>query len=352
MRTWSRATLATSSATATRPEPTDSLAGVSPSAFKPSWWLRNRHLQTIWPYIFRDPGKPAYRRERIELPDGDFVDIDWHGETVRPSPVVVLLHGLEGSSESHYLRAIVRQLEAQGWRSAIMHFRGCSGEPNRLPHSYHSGDTADLDHFIRLLKTREPDTPLAAVGYSLGGNVLLKWCGETAERCPLSTAVAISVPFDLTIASRTLDAGRGIHALYRWWMLRSLKRTTLKKIELGLLPEYTADDINAMCTFGEFDDKITAMQNGFVNAAEYYRCASSKPWLGRIRIPTLILHSRDDPFIDQRGIPAAHELSRCVHMELSEHGGHVGFFSSPAPLQAADYWLDQRIADHLRSHLG
>ena len=309
--------------------------------FKPAWWSRNPHLQTLWPFLFKQGGSPAYRRERFVLPDNDFIDIDWL-DTARGKPTVILLHGLEGGSDSHYIRANSMLLAAAGLRVAVMHFRGCSGELNRLPRGYHSGDTADLSQFVSELLTREPGTPIAAVGFSLGGNVLLKWCGETGTGCPLAFAVAVSVPFDLMVAADSLDSG--VSRLYQWWLVKSLKQTTLKKIDKGLL-NYEREKIQRLNTFTEFDDMVTAPLHGFQGAMDYYRRCSSRPWLKHIKIPTLLLQAEDDPFLNKCGLPDASELSDTVMFELSGHGGHVGFVNA-IPANGRSGWLEARICDY------
>src|SRR5580704_6495536 len=168
---------------------------MSGNEFKPAWWLPNSHLQTLWPAIFRSNiKKVALERERLELPDGDFIDLDWL-DRQKTGPLILILHGFEGSIESHYAKGMLCSINQQGWRGVFMHFRGCSGEPNRLPRGYHSGETNDLHYVIQILQQREPDIDLAAIGYSLGGNVLLKWLGETGLENPLKAAIAISVPF-------------------------------------------------------------------------------------------------------------------------------------------------------------
>lgn len=309
--------------------------------FKPAWWSRNPHLQTLWPFLFRRGISPGFRRERFELEDGDFVDIDWLG-TDKQQPIVILLHGLEGGSDSHYIRSVSKILATQDFRVAVMHFRGCSGELNRLPRGYHSGDTLDIAAFVSTLKKNEPSTPLAAVGFSLGGNVLLKWCGETGNNCPLQFAIAVSVPFDLTIAADSLASG--LSRVYQWWLVRSLRQTTLAKIDTGLL-NYERNEILRLKTFEQFDDKVTAPLHGFDDAADYYHQCSSRPWLSQIRIPALLIQARDDPFLDASGIPDKHELADSVTLEVSRHGGHVGFVTGTVTSGEQD-WLASRIRNY------
>jgi len=306
--------------------------------FVPAWWCRNAHLQTIWPVVARPLIRPLYRRERLELADGDFIDLDWfdgHGDR----GIAVLLHGLEGSSRSHYIRSLACRLAAHGWDPLVMHFRGCSGTPNRLARGYHSGDTADLDHVIRMLRQRHPESRLVAAGFSLGGNVLLKWSGEQGAACPLSAVVAVSVPFDLAVAARTLECGAS--RLYERWLLSHLRHSAQIKISHGLI-DLDAQRLRHLDSFHAFDDYVTAPLHGFSGADDYYRRASCRSWLRRIRVQTLIVQARDDPFLAPDGLPTADQLSPAITFELSAHGGHVGFVSGRTPLRP-HYWLDRRI---------
>ena len=316
---------------------------ISPSDFRPAWWLPNAHLQTLWPTLFRRGLKAALRRERLELPDGDFLDLDWTaGDT---GPIVVVLHGLEGSSRSPYAQGILSALHEGGWRAVLMHFRGCSGEPNRLTRWYHSGETSDLALVVEWLRQRR--APLAAVGFSLGGNVLLKWLGERGEQAPLAAAVAVSVPFDLKQCAIRLETS--FSRLYQWKLLRSLQRNIRRKFSLLPCPVALAD-LRRAKTFREFDDLITAPLHGFVSADDYYARSSSRQYLKGIRIPTLILHALDDPFMTPDAVPRASELSPSVTLELSVRGGHVGFVEGTWPW-TPNYWLEHRIPRYLSAYL-
>ncbi|MGD8378160.1 MAG: hydrolase [Gammaproteobacteria bacterium] len=316
------------------------------SEFRPPWWLRNAHLQTILPNVLRPLPNLRLRRERLELPDGDFVDIDWTGP--EQGPIVVLLHGLEGSVRSRYAAGLMHQLASAGLRGALLYFRGCSGEPNRLDRWYHSGATADLDYFINRLAEREPTTPLAAVGYSLGGNALLKWLGEQGDNAPVATGVAVSVPFDLGRASSSINSG--FSHLYEWQLVRHMKRSVYRKFA-GRQPDTPINlDLTGVNSFREFDNHVTAPLHGFSDADDYYRRCSSRHFLRRIQRPTLIIHSIDDPFMSPETVPAPDELSTMVRLELSQHGGHVGFLAGRPPFKA-EFWLETRIMKHLRSAL-
>lgn len=315
------------------------------SAFKPAWWLPGPHLQTLWPNLLRRRPCVALRRGRLELPDGDFLDLDW--TTGSAGPLVLVLHGLEGRSSSHYAAGLMQAVHACGMRAVLMHFRGCSGEPNRLERSYHSGETGDLEHVVRVLREREPGTPLAAVGYSLGGNVLLKWLGERGEQAPLAAAVAVSVPFDLHRAAWRLE--RGLSRLYQWALLRSLRRSVGRKFRRRTAP-FDLTAVAQLASFRAFDGHVTAPLHGFRDADDYYTRSSCGQYLKRIAIPTLVLHALDDPFMTADAVPAAAELSEKITLELSARGGHVGFVAGALPWQPR-YWLEERIPAYLLAAL-
>lgn len=309
----------------------------APTPFKPAWWCRNRHLQTLWPVLFRRHPHPELRRERLELPDGDFVDLDWTLNTT--GPIVILLHGLEGSSRSHYARGMLNALPRHGLRAVLMHFRGCSGEPNRLPRAYHSGETGDLNFLVNTLREREPDTALAAIGYSLGGNVLLKWLGEQRERAPLKAAVAVSVPF--LLHESVAHMNRGFARLYQGHLLHRLKHSVRRKARRHA-PPAPLHELRRMTSFFDFDDRITGPLHGFQGAMHYYTSSSSRQYLPHIRVPTLLVQSLDDPFMPDTVLPNEQELSPTTTLSLQRHGGHVGFVGGSAPWRPR-YWLDDAI---------
>lgn len=313
-------------------------------AFKPAWWCRGAHLQTLWPVLVRRPPDVRLRRERLELPDGDFIDLDWlvHGEAT--GPLVVILHGLEGSSDSQYARGLLAVLGERKWRAAVMHFRGCSGEPNRLARSYHSGETGDLAHVISVLRSRARRAPLGVVGYSLGGNVLLKWLGESGTTA-IDAAVAVSVPFDLARAAERLE--RGVSRLYQWELVQRLHASVERK--RARIPLPLRADVSTLRTFRDFDEHVTAPLHGFRGADHYYAVASSRQYLHGIRVATLLLHAADDPFMTAQAVPRADELSPTTTLELSARGGHVGFVGGRWPWRP-DYWLEQRIPAFLEEH--
>lgn len=310
------------------------------SGFTPNHLLENRHVQTIFPNVIVPRPRVRVRHEYLELPDGDFTRVDWTSGT--EGPIVIVLHGLEGSIKSHYAARIMRRLHQLGLRAALLHFRGCGGLPNRLPIGYHSGFTQDLEYFTGLLKQREPDTPLAAVGYSLGGNVLLKWLGESSHSHWLVTAVSASVPFDLTDAADTVE--HGASRIYKWSLLGSMRRSSIRKFK-RVKPPFALPDIRKLRSFRDFDNALTAPLHGFRDAQDYYTSCSSRRYLRNINVPTLILQASDDPLMTPKSIPAAEELSSAVTLELSQRGGHVGFVNGS--LLRPNMWLAERISKHL-----
>lgn len=309
--------------------------------FVPAWWCRGPHAQTLWPYLFRRRPDVALVRERLELPDGDFLDLDWTAGN--SGPIVLLLHGLEGSSSSKYARGLLRAVHERGWRGVLMHFRGCSGDANRLARGYHSGETTDLEYVIAQLHARAPHTPLAVVGYSLGGNVLLKWLGETGLTAPLCAAVAVSVPYLLNVSAARLE--RGVSRAYQWSLVRRMRRSVLRKRARVTLPIDT-ENVARLKTFREFDEHVTAPLHGFRGADHYYSTSSSRQYLAGIALPTLLLHALDDPFMTPDTVPESHEASTSVRYEFSPHGGHVGFVAGRFPWSAR-YWLEERIPGFL-----
>jgi predicted alpha/beta-fold hydrolase len=321
------------------------------SRFQPGRGLRNPHFQTI---LANGPFSPrpriCVRRERVELPDGDFLDLDWlESETATANkPLVLVLHGLTGSLQSRYAADLFSLIERQGWRAVLMNFRGCSGHPNRLPRTYHAGDTGDFEYVLSHLRRRGDGAPIAAVGYSLGGNVLLKHLGVAKSATPLVTGVAVSVPFDLEIAAHSLN--KGLARLYQANLLKQLKKSICLKYRLATCPFDWKRAMRA-ADFFEFDDAVTAPLHGFSGVLDYYRKSSSKQYLGDISIPALIVHAEDDPFIDRIAIPGARELSATLTLEVSQYGGHVGFLQG-WPHRHRNRWLPTRIVAHLAECFG
>lgn len=319
------------------------LASDSPGAYVAPAWLPGGDVQTIYTSLFIRVPHVEYRRERLELADGDFLDFDWlDGSPVQP--VVVLFHGLEGSSDSVYARDLISRLQARGWSGVVAHFRGCSGEDNRLPRAYFAGDSVDIETMLRHVKSRHPDAPLYAVGVSLGGNALLKWLGEqgTAASSLVDRAVAVSAPVDLTAAGHALDQGFN-RSVYTARFLTTLKAKALRKAEKfpGLLD---AQAIEASTTFREFDTLVTARLHGYRDADDYWLRVSSKPLLKSIAVPTLVINARNDPFLPADALPGPSEVAPSVQLEQPETGGHVAFPSGPFPGNAD--WLPARILHH------
>jgi predicted alpha/beta-fold hydrolase len=286
----------------------------------------------------------ALSPERLELADGDFIDLLWTPDN--GGPLVLVVHGLQGSLASHYSRTTLKSLHDSGFRSVFMHLRGCSGEPNRLDRSYHSGATEDLEAVLEHLRHCADDRPLAAVGFSLGGNLLLKHLGERGDQTPLRAGVAVSVPFRLMDAARRLELG--CSRLYRRHLLSSLQTAYLRKFRDR--PPPLAVDVLQLRDFYAFDDEVTAPLNGFSGADEYYATCSSRRFLLGITAPTLIIHALDDPFVFRETVPEEAELGPGVLLELSPHGGHVGFVHGTSPRRAR-YWTDERIPAFLQDRL-
>ena len=229
-----------------------------------------------------------------------------------------------------------------------MYFRGCSGTPNRLARTYHCGDTGDLDYVMQLLREREPATSFAAVGYSLGGNILLKWLGEKGQAAPLAAAVAVSVPFSPALSADRLD--RGFSRVYQGVLLRNLRHALDRKFQ-ALDAPFDRTRLKDAANFWLFDHFVTAPLHGFASAADYYGRSGCRAYLRKIRVPTLILHSEDDPFMSVDAVPREDELSADVILELSQEGGHVGYVGGTIPL-FPEYWLERRILNFLADKIG
>ena len=317
------------------------------SSEKPAYhapvWLPGGHLQTIYPSLFIRVPAIDYRRERLELADSDFLDIDWiDGQA--GAPTVVLFHGLEGSADSHYARDLMALVQTRGWHGAVAHFRGCSGEDNRLPRAYFAGDSEDVDHILRHIKSQHLDTPVYAVGVSLGGNALLKWLGERgdAARHLVEHAVSVSAPVDLAAAGNALDQGFN-RRVYTARFLATLKKKALKKARQ--FPDtLDAKAIAASTTFREFDTLVTARLHGFRDADDYWFKVSSKPLLKSIAVPTLIINAKNDPFFPATALPTSADVSSAVTLEQPTSGGHVAFPSGPFPGNLD--WLPRRLLQH------
>lgn len=312
--------------------------------YTPPSWLPGGHAQTIWPLAIKEPMPPLQRR-RWETPDGDFIDLDRLPE--RPGqPLLILFHGLEGSSRSHYARSLMNAAHAREWNGVVVHFRGCSGEPNRLPRAYHSGDADEIDWILRKLAARYPNVPRYAAGVSLGGNALLCWLGtrkEAAHRF-LTRAAAVSAPLDLSASGHAL--GRGFNRVYTEYFLRTMRRTAALKAAQHP-GRFDASRATKARSLHEFDDAYTAPLHGFRDVRDYWARASSKPLLGHIAVPTLVLNARNDPFLPRHALPKKQDVSPMVSLEQPEYGGHVGFVTGGFPGRLG--WLPERLFSYFRA---
>ena len=307
------------------------------SEYRAPWWLPGGHVQTIVG-AFSPVPRVAFTREAWETPDGDFIEVDRAG-AADAAPLLVLFHGLEGSSQSHYARAIAAEALLRGWSFALPHFRGCSGKLNRLPRAYHSGDTDELDWILR--RFAERSGPLAAAGVSLGGNVLLKWLGERGAAASrlVHRAAAVSAPIDLAAAGNALDRGFNRRTYTRVFLATLLAKAFAKRT-LGHL-QFDERRLAKARTLREFDDMITAPLHGFRDTDDYWTRASSAPWLAKIEVPTLVLNARNDPFLPAGALErAAQGAAANVLLEFPRTGGHAGF-------PGRDRWLARRVLDFL-----
>jgi hypothetical protein len=294
-------------------------------------------------------GDVGARRERVATADGDFVDLDWLDAPAPGAPLLLVLHGLEGSCRSHYVRGLLTLARASGWRAVTLNFRSCSGEPNRLPRFYHSGDTDDLDLVVARLVERDPPVRIGAVGVSLGGNVLIKWLGERGDGTPeqVRGAVTISTPYDLERCARRLDRGMQRYT-YTASFMRSFKQKVRDKARA--FPDFV--DMAAVMrarTFAEYDRVVTAPLHGFADEVDYWRRASCVPYLARVTRPVLLISARDDPFVPSEALPDPASLPPNVVAEFSERGGHVGFIEGPPWRPRA--WAERRAIAFLSSVL-
>jgi len=321
------------------------------SNFQAAWWLRNRHAQTMYP-AFPWSGAPvvSLRSETLELPDGDITTVDWMADAPAAdsgAPILIILHGLEGSADSAYARMLLHAAAQSHWRAAVLHFRDCGDYRNRLPRRYHAGETNDIRYFLEKLRTEGHEGPMLAAGYSLGGNVLLKYLGENGANTPLDAAAAVSVPLNLHNSAEALTSG--FSRLYQRHLLKRMKMAVARKFD-----QHTAafdwHRTMSATTFAEFDDAVTAPLHGFSGKDEYYDRCSSVGFLKDIRRPTLIINALDDPFMTPSIIPPPERLSEDVQLEVSANGGHVGFIGGGTPWNPT-YYLPGRIVDFLGSHL-
>lgn len=317
--------------------------------FEPAFGLKNRHLQTIYSSFFRKNKHLDIEIETFKLSDGDFLEAYWLNKPMKDStvPIVVIFHGLEGSFSSPYINGIMYSLSKSGFSCVLMHFRSCSGKLNLKAKSYHSGQTEDAKEFIYSLNKRFISNDLFAIGYSLGGNMLLKLLGECSDKIPLKKAISVCAPLDLSLCADIIS--QGFSSFYEKKFLKSLKKTLLLKYEqhdMKSLILFKKENVKHIKTIREFDEVYTSKLNGFINASSYYKQCSSKQFLKDIKIKTLLIHSLDDPFMTQEVLPTKEELSSFITLEVHKHGGHLGFISGSIcnPI----YWLDKRIISYFK----
>ncbi|MBI3312957.1 MAG: alpha/beta fold hydrolase [Candidatus Omnitrophica bacterium] len=319
--------------------------GASPvqDDFYPAWWCRGGHLQTIAGALFRQTPSIPLQRERIETPDGDFLDLDWFS-TGQKSPLVIILPGLGSSSEASYIRTLFKEIQNRKWQAVTLNARGTTGL-NRLPKTSHGGQTEDLDWVIRRIIENQHAEKIFLVGYSIGGNQILKWLAEKGENVPavIEKAVAVSVPYDLAQTSRNLDRGFN-RRVYTRTMLEGLKKIVLEK-EKKFPAAMDYQKVKSAATFKVYDREVTARLNGFQNESDYWTKSSSAKDLEKIRKPVLLIHAKNDPFLPVRDLPLEEiKKSRFLHLLLTRDGGHLGFVSARRP-----DWLEKTILEFLQS---
>ena len=354
-------------------------ASIDTSPCPAPWWLPDGHSQTLYGALVVRHHRISFVRERIDTPDGDFLDFDWAGPGIvtdrravgahawhdpqlqgtaarrwmddedrrqltqtRDTPALVIFHGLEGSSRSHYAQSIAQYFRARGWITVIVHFRGCSGFPNRMARAYFSGDSGDIGFVLETLHRRMPDVRWHAAGISLGGNALLKHLGEQAEQAAwLDAAAAVSVPLDLVACGRTLSQTWAGRHLYCRHFLRTMRPKIIEKARRfpGTIDVLRLSQAR---TLREFDDVYTAPMHGFRNALDYWTRASSKPLLKMVEVPTLVLNARNDPFVPEASLPGSHHCSSSVLLHQPAQGGHAAFVTGSFPGNLN--WLPRRIA--------
>jgi len=326
---------------------------IEDSSFRPPRWLAGGHLQTLYPVLGRPKPRVDYARDRLELPDGDFLDLDWSlaaGPGGRRAPgLALVIHGLEGHSRRKYVCGMVRALNAAGWDCLAMNHRGCSGPMNRLPRMYHSGETGDVHAALLHGLALGRYAKAALVGFSMGGNQVLKYLGEDTSRLPaaLAAGVAVSAPCDLAACALTLE--HGFSRVYQAYLMKSLKEKVRAKHEQ--FPEaFPLDGLEAMVNFREFDDVYTAPLAGYRGASHYYAECSSLKVLHNIELPVLLLNAQDDPFLAPECFPMGLARdSRALHLEIPCSGGHVGFAMGRA---ASNYYSERRAVEFLKAMAG
>jgi uncharacterized protein len=323
------------------------------SSFQRPWWLPTGHLQSIYAQLLPRP-KLTYRRERLELADGDFVDLDWSepsttnfDKSLFNRGLLVFFHGLEGSSNSQYCLNTMGEANRSGWLGVVAHFRGCSGEPNRLPRSYHSGDSEHVDIVLREIRKRFPEHRIFAVGVSLGGNALTKWCGEQgdAARDIVDAVASVCSPLDLGVSAVAILHFQ--NRIFNRYFMKSMGESFAKRMELH--PELREKDfLKTPRDFPEFDEHYTAPMHGYTSAWDYYERASSRGFIAKIRVPFLLINPANDPFVPAWLLPNENEVPSNVTLEQPSDGGHVGFVTGPFPGRLD--WLPKRLCAFFAQH--
>lgn len=311
-------------------------------------WCANAHLQTVLPTLLNRQFSLALHHQTLLTPDHDFLDLVW---TQRPDkqfqrPIVIIFHGLEGSIQSPYAQGMMSAIKKAGWIGLLMHFRGCSGRPNLRARSYHSGETTDARFLIQWLQQHYPNRPMMAIGYSLGGNMLLNLLAEPSPT-GLTAAVSVSAPLRLDLCSARLQ--RGFSRIYQFHLLNRMKKNLLNKVKTGALAEFTMPQAQYINSFLAFDQAITAPLHGYASAADYYQQCSAFNKLHAINTPSLLIHAEDDPFMTTDVIPQAQDVSASVELAISKKGGHVGFVQGN--IRQPAFWLEQHIPLWLSQHL-
>lgn len=328
------------------------MTGDQKYTFRPAWWIRGGHAQTLWGKFFRRHPPLSIRRERWDTPDGDFVDVHRLDSATRNAPHLVFFHGLEGTIRSHYVLGFFNEAQRRGWGADLLIFRGCGDEPNRTRRFYHSGETTDPAFVIDRVRAESPEAPLLLAGVSLGGNVLLKYLGEQGRALPtqIRAAAAVSVPFDLERSCRHI--AHGFSKVYDRHFLRTLREKAIVKLDKhpGLFDRSALDRAT---TIYDFDDAVTAPVHGFTSAHDYYSRSSSLGFLSTIRRPTLLLNAIDDPFLPSAILDEVRtigERNPLLTLEFTEHGGHVGFVGGTRPWRP-DYYAERRVCAFLAAAL-
>ena len=323
-------------------------------SFQPAWWVKNPHLQTILPVLLPfEP--PSYTRERWDTPDDDFVDLDWVNLEKAAQPnqkILVLFHGLEGSSKSSYAKAMMRMAQTKGWSGVVVHWRSCSGEINRQRIMYHCGFSAEIDWIMKRMAQRFPQAAIYATGFSLGGNALLKWLGEAgseAEKC-IRAGASICAPHDLKAGAMVMRSGFN-QRVYMRNFLGTLKQKGLQKLQQFPDIDVTPAQIRAISNFEEWDNALTAPLHGFKDAADYWQKSSCKQFLGGITAPTLVLNTQNDPIVPAYSLATLRDVSPSVTLTYPEDGGHIGFVTMRQMSDDMKYfsWMPAQVFSYFES---